>query len=291
MTSQHTTLKAIALMLAAMAILPMIDVFAKFLGQQNIHVVQMVWARFFFGAIFTLPFALKVGGPQIFRPSHPVHQSARAAFLILGTICFFWSLKYLPIADTLAIYFVQPILVTALSPFLLGENVGIRRWITVALGFIGVLIIIRPGLKELNPGVFLAFGAGLCSASYLLLTRRMKGSVNAMVTSFQTSFIGAIPLTLALPFLWSNVSTAQFAMLIGIGFIAILGHYMITRAYDLAEASLLSPLGYTEMINAVVCGYVFFSDFPDAWTFVGVSILMGCAFYISLRERRLSLVN
>jgi drug/metabolite transporter (DMT)-like permease len=286
-----STLKAIALMLAAMAILPIIDVFAKFLGQQNIPVVQMVWARFFFGAIFTLPFALKLGGPQIFRPSHPAHQSSRAAFLILGTICFFWSLKYLPIADTLAIYFVQPILITALSPFLLGEKVGIRRWTTVALGFIGVLIIIRPGFKELNLGVFLAFGAGLCSASYILLTRRMTGSVNAMITSFQTCFIGAIPLTLALPFVWARVDIPQFAMLIGVGFIAILGHYMITRAYDLAEASLLSPLGYTEMINAVVCGYVFFGDFPDRYTFLGVSILMGCAFNISMRERRLSRVN
>jgi drug/metabolite transporter (DMT)-like permease len=286
-----STLKAIALMLAAMAILPIIDVFAKFLGQQNIHVVQMVWARFFFGAIFTLPFALKVGGPQIFRPSHPVHQSCRAAFLILGTICFFWSLKYLPIADTLAIYFVQPVLITALSPFLLGEKVGIRRWTTVALGFIGVLIIIRPGFKELNLGVFLAFGAGLCSASYILLTRRMTGSVNAMITSFQTCFIGAIPLTLTLPFVWAQVDVPQFAMLIGIGFIAILGHYMITRAYDLAEASLLSPLGYTEMINAVVCGYLFFGDFPDRYTFLGVAILMGCAFYISMRERRLIRVN
>jgi drug/metabolite transporter (DMT)-like permease len=291
MTAKNNTPKAIALILAAMAILPIIDVFAKFLGQQNIPVVQMVWARFFFGAIFTLPLALKVGGPEIFTPTHPLHQSGRAAFLILGTIFFFWSLKYLPIADTLAIYFVQPILVTALSPFLLGEKVGIRRWVTVALGFIGVLIIIRPGLKELNLGVFLAFGAGLCSASYLLLTRRMTGSVNAMVTSFQTSFIGAIPLTLALPFLWVSITTVQFAMLLGIGFIAILGHYMITRAYDLAEASLLSPLGYTEMINAVICGYVFFGDFPDAWTFVGVTILIGCAFYISMRERHTKIIQ
>jgi drug/metabolite transporter (DMT)-like permease len=286
MTAQHSTLKAIALMLAAMAILPIIDVFAKFLGQQNLPVVQMVWASFFFGAIFTLPFAFKIAGPQIFRPSHPLHQSGRAAFLILGTICFFWSLKYLPIADTLAIYFVQPILVTALSPFLLGEKVGIRRWFTVVLGFIGVLIIIRPGLKELNPGVILAFGAGLNSASYILLTRRMTGSVNAMVTSFQTCFIGAIPLTLALPFIWAGVDTKQFAMLLGIGLIAILGHYMITRAYDMAEASLLSPLGYTEMINAVVCGYIFFGDFPDNYTFFGVTILIGCAIYISIRERQ-----
>jgi drug/metabolite transporter (DMT)-like permease len=278
-------------MLAAMAVIPFIDVFAKFLGQQGVPVLQMVWARFFFGTLFTLPFALKIGGLKILNPSHPFHQSTRAALLICGTICFFWALKYLPLADTLAIYFVQPILVTALSPFLLGEKVGFRRWITVALGFIGVLIITRPGINELNLGVFLAFGAGLSSASYLLLTRRMTGSVNAMVTSFQTCFIGAIPLTLILPFVWTQINATQFALLVGIGMIAILGHYMITRAYDLAEASLLSPLGYTEMINAVVCGYIFFGDFPDRYIFLGVTILMGCALYISMQERLLSRVN
>jgi drug/metabolite transporter (DMT)-like permease len=176
-------------------------------------------------------------------------------------------------------------LVTALSPFLLGEKVGPRRWAMVALGFIGVLIIIRPGFKELNPGVLLAFSAGLCSAFYLILTRKMTGEVNAMVTSFQTSFIGAIPLAAALPFIWVSLDLVQWAMLFGLGFFAILGHYFVARAYDMAEASLLSPISYTEMINAVICGYIFFGDFPDLWTFVGVAILMGCAFYISMRER------
>jgi drug/metabolite transporter (DMT)-like permease len=282
-------LKAIAMMLVAMAVLPLIDVFAKCMGQNGIPIVQMVWARFFFGALLTLPLAFQVEGSNIFMPNRPFFQTARAAFLIVGTLCFFAALRFLPIADTLAIYFVQPILVTALSPFLLGEKVGLRRWGMVALGFVGVLTIIRPGFNDLNPGVFLAFGAGLCAASYLILTRRMTGTVNAMVTSFQTSFIGAIPLTLALPFIWVDLNFWQWLMFFGIGFFAILGHYLITRAYDFAEASMLSPISYTEMINAVICGWVFFGDFPDIWTFVGVAILMTCAFYISLRERQLRL--
>jgi drug/metabolite transporter (DMT)-like permease len=284
-TPQPNTLKAVAMMLVAMAVLPLIDVFAKFLGQQNVPIVQLVWARFFFGALFTLPFAWRVKSESIFRPSLPWHQSARAALLILGTGFFFWSLQYLPIADTLAIYFIQPILVTALSPFLLGEKVGARRWSMVVLGFVGVLIIIRPGFKEFNLGVILALGAGLCSAAYLIITRRMTGSVNAMVTSFQTSWLGAIPLTLALPFVWYSPELTQWLMLLGIGFFAIVGHYLIVRAYDYAEASLMSPLSYTEMINAVFCGWLFFDDFPDRYTFLGVSILIGSAIYISMRER------
>lgn len=272
-------------MVFAMAIIPMIDVFAKFLGQQGIPIPQLVWARFLFGALFTLPFAWKVNRVAILRPTHPIHQSARAALLILGTCFFFGALKYLPIADTLSIYFIQPILVTALSPIILKEHVGPHRWACVALGFIGVLIIIRPGFQEFNIGMLLALCAGLCSAFYLLLTRSLTGSVNAMVTTFQTSAIGAIALTLALPFIWTPVDGSQWLMLVGIGFFAIVGHYFITRAYDMGEASLISPLGYLEMVTAVLLGWYFFDNFPDAYTLLGVAILIACAIYISIRER------
>ncbi len=268
-----------------MAILPLIDVCGKRLGQQGVPVFQMVWARFFFGALFTLPFAVNVNGRAAFRPLHAVLQSARAGLLILGTACFFFALKQLPIADTLAIYFVQPILITALSPIVLGEKVDLRRWIMVFLGFVGVLIIIRPGFQQLNAGVFFALGAGTMSALYILLTRHLSATVSPVVTTFQTSMIGAIGLTLALPWIWQGVTPQQWLLLVGIGFFAILGHYLITKAYNHGEASLLSPLGYTEMVTAVLCGWYFFDDFPDHWTFVGVGILMACAIYISVRER------
>ena len=285
-SSAPNPLKAIGLILVAMAILPLIDVCAKFLGQQGVPVVELVWGRFFFGALFTLPFALRVEGANALLPSHPYLQTGRAALLILGTVFFFWALKFLPIADTLAIYFVQPILVTALSPLLLGEHVGMRRWASVAAGFVGVLIIIRPGFAEFNLGSLLALGSGTSSACYILLTRHMTGSVNAMITTFQTNLIGAVALTASLPFFWQGVSPNQWLMLAALGFFAIIGHYCITRAYDLGEASLLSPLGYTEMINAVFCGWYFFGDFQDRYTFIGVSILIACAIYISVRERK-----
>jgi drug/metabolite transporter (DMT)-like permease len=269
----------------AMAVIPMIDVFAKFLGQQGLPIPQLVWARFVFGTLFTLPFAWSIERAAVLRPSHLFHQMARAGLLILGTCFFFWALKYLPIADTLAIYFIQPILVTALSPFVLGEKVGPHRWACVFLGFIGVLIIIRPGFQAFNIGMLYALCAGLCSAFYLLLTRSLTGSVNAMVTTFQTSAIGAIALTLVMPAMWVAPSLLQWSMLVGIGFFAIVGHYFITRAYDMGEASLISPLGYLEMVTAVILGWYFFGQFPDAYTFLGVAILISCAIYISFRER------
>lgn len=278
-------LKAIGLLLLAMTILPLIDVVAKFLGREGIPVIQMVWARFFFGALFTLPFALAIGGVKGLVPSLPRLHSGRAMLLILGTAFFFWALKYLPIADTLAIYFVQPIIITALSPWLLGEEVDMRRWIMVALGFAGVLIIIRPGFQALNPGMFLALAAGSCSAFYILLTRHITGKANAMLTTFHTSMIGALALTVLMPFVWINLTPWQMLQMVLLGGIAIAGHYLITRAYDFGEASLLSPFNYAEMIVAVLAGWYFFGDFPDAYTFLGVAILICCAIYISWHER------
>jgi drug/metabolite transporter (DMT)-like permease len=286
--TQPNALKGIALVLIAMAILPLIDVCAKFLGQQGIPVVQMVWARFFFGTLLTLPLAVHAVGATALSPINPLMNALRAFFLISGTAFFFFALKTLPIADTLAIYFVQPILITALSPIVLGEKVGTRRWTTVFVGFIGVLIIIRPGFQTVGIGVIYALLAGLSSAFYILVTRKLTGRAHAMVTTFQSSAIGALPLTLATPLYWTTPDTNQWLLLFLLGAIAIAGHALITRAYDYAEASQLSPFNYTEMITAVAAGWYFFGDFPDRWTFLGVAILIACAIYISWREREIA---
>jgi drug/metabolite transporter (DMT)-like permease len=287
MTRPPQTIKGVGLMLAAMMILPFLDVCAKYLGQQGIPVLQIVWARVFFGALLTLPFSISLTGLSAFTPSMPIINTVRAILLIAATAFFFWGLGYLPIADTLSIFFVQPLLVTALSPFLLGERVGWRRWTAVVVGFAGVLIIIRPGFRELNPGILLALAAGASMALYLILTRRIAGTAHAMLTTFQTNAIGAVLLSIVIAWWWVWPGAWQAFLFVLVGLIAVAGHYLIVRAYDYAEASLLAPLAYTEMIMAVTAGWYFFGDFPDRWTFAGVGILIACAIYISWRERKL----
>ena len=284
-SASSRTLVGIGLMLTAMAVLPFLDAIAKYLGQQGVPVMQIVWARLFFGALLTMPFALKQAGLKGLVPNMPVMHTIRAALLIAATAFFFMALHYLSIADTLAIFFVQPLIVTLLSPLVLGETVGIRRWLAVIIGFIGTLIIIRPGFQELNPGVFLALAAGASLAVYLLLTRRIAGSAPAMVTSFYTALMGAIITTVIVFFVWHPPTLAQWGLFVLLAAIANGGHYLIIRAYDHAEASLLAPLAYSEMIMATVLGWYIFGDFPDIWTFVGVAILIACAIYISWRER------
>ena len=280
------TIVGIALMLGAMAVLPFLDVVAKTLGQQGMPILQIVWARLAFGALLTLPFTLRHGGAAAIWPDRPAYHTLRAALLIAATFLFFSALKYLPIADALAIFFVQPLILTAISPLLLREKVGPRRWAAVAVGFIGTLVIIRPGLTEVNPGTFLALGSGASLAVYFAMTRRISGRAPAMVTTFHTGLMGTILTTLAVLPLWEPPTPAQWVLLFLIGVIATAGHYLIVRAYDHAEASLLAPLAYTEMVMATFLGWWFFGDFPDGWTFAGVAILIACATYISVRERR-----
>lgn len=279
-------LVGVGLMLAAMAILPVIDVIAKKLGQAGMPILIVVWARALFGGLMTLPFALRAEGARAFRPAQPLRQLARAILLFGATFLFFQALKTLPIADALAIFFVNPLVVVVLSALALREKVGPRRWAAVAVGFAGTLIIIRPGLVEVNSGTLFALGAGVALGSYFVMTRAMAGVANAMVLNFQTSAIGAALLTLALPVLWAAPSAVQWAMLAALGVIATLGHVLITRAYEHAEASLLAPLAFTEIVMATLLGFVFFGDLPDRWTVLGVANLIGSAIYISVRERR-----
>jgi drug/metabolite transporter (DMT)-like permease len=272
-------------MLSAMAILPFLDVAAKFLGQQKMPVLESVWARLFIGMIMTLPFVLKGRSLKNLKTDMPVMHGVRASLLIASTAFFFLALGYLPIADTLSIFFVQPLVVTLLSPLLLKEHVGLRRCVAVVIGFAGTLVIIRPGFQTLNPGVLLALLAGTASALYMILTRKIAGRSDPIVTMFHTNMAGAIIMTIAVPFVWVTPNPKQWMLLGVLAAVASLGHYLVVAAYRFAEASLLAPLAYAEMIMAVVCGWWFFGDFPDRWTFTGVGILIACAVYISYRER------
>ncbi len=279
------TLLGIGLMLMAMAVLPGIDVIAKFMGQNGMPVLQIVWARLTFGVLVTLPFALPQTGIRGLLPGRPLYHGLRASLLILATFFFFWSLKFLPIADALAIFFVQPLVVTALSPLVLKEHVGPRRWAAVAVGFVGTLIIIRPGFGGLNPGSALALGSGISLALYFLMTRRISGVQKAIITTFHTNLLGAAIASALVPLVWITPAPTDWLLFLALATIANAGHYCIVRAYDHAEASLLAPLAYTEMVTSTIMGWLFFGDFPDRDTFLGVAILISCAIYISMRER------
>ncbi len=288
---QNRPLVGISLMIVAMLVFPFLDVVAKFLGRQGVPVIEIVWARLFFGMLLTAPLLVHNEGARALIPRDIKLNMSRGALIVISTLMFFSALRYQGIAETLSIYFVQPLIITALAPLLLGEHVGIRRWSAVAVGFLGVLVIIRPGFQQVNPGVFLAFGAGVTSGIAMLLSRKLAGGSSAMANTFYTSLMGAVFATMAVAFVWQTPDLQQLGLFILLAMIGTIGNYLSIRALQYAEASLLAPLGYTEMINAVLAGWYFFGDFPDGWTFVGVAILVACAVYISLRERKVAAID
>lgn len=271
-------------MVGAMASLPFIDMFAKILGSQGLPIVLIVCARVGFGALMTAPLAWRAVGPTMWRRSNPWFHLLRAALFNMATFCFFWSLKYLPLADALAIFFVQPLVLTALLGWFFGEKVGLQRWAAVMVGFVGVLIIVRPGLAAFNLGTVFAFGSGCALALYLALSRKIAGELPAIVTTFQTSALCALILIGILPFIWITPTTMQWGMLAAMGVFGTLGQFLMLRSYDFAEASLLAPFAYTEIIMATALGWLVFGDFPDAYTIAGVAILVASALYIALHS-------
>jgi drug/metabolite transporter (DMT)-like permease len=282
------SLKGIGLTILAMALLPYLDVCAKILGQQNLPIMQVVWARVFFGALFAMPFALKADGLAALVPKPAGYQLLRGLALMAATFCFFTALKFMPIADAMAIFYVQPLLVVVLSALLLSEHIDTPRSLAVVVGFVGTLVVIRPGLVEVNFSVVFPLGAGLLFALYVIITRKLAGEAKAVTTTFQTAAIGAILVSCMLPFVWVWPSVTQWGLMMLMAGFGVGGHYLVTKAYDYAEASLLAPFAYLEILMSIFAGWLFFKDLPDRYTILGVSILIASALYISWRERRLA---
>jgi len=208
---KSNNLRGVALMLGAMAVLPFLDVCAKILGQQGMPIVQIVWARMAFGLLFVAPLLLAQEGKQALLPDRPLLHLARALLLMSATFTFFLALTYQGIAETLAVFFVQPLVITALSPLILGEQVGRRRWLAVLAGFAGTLVIIRPGLVAINPGSLLALASGFSLASYMLLTRKIAGRDSAMATTYKTTLMGTMVASIAALFVWQQPAPQQAA--------------------------------------------------------------------------------
>lgn len=285
----NSTLTGIVLLVIGCQIVPVMDAFAKVLAY-GYPVLQVVWARFFFHFLFIMPVVLwRHGLGAMFRLPRLWLQLLRGGFLVGATFCFFTALKHLPLADTLAISFVSPMLVTLLSPFVLGERVGWRRIAAVLVGFSGALVIVRPGFAEVGIGVFAALGSAACYACYVLATRKLAGTAPPLVTLAYTSVVGCAVLSAIMvtggDAVWNTPDAEGLLLMAGIGLVAVVGHFLVIRAYDLAEASLLAPFNYSEMVSAALLGLFIFSEFPDPWTWLGIAIIVASGVYIALRER------
>ena len=279
-------MKAIFYNLLAWAILPFMDVIAKYLSS-DLSFLQITWARYFFTVFFTLPFMFFFFRKKLIWTTQPMLQFLRGLLLFFANILFFYSISIISMAKALTLAFVAPLITTALSPIVLNEKVGFKRWSAVIIGFIGSLIVIRPGFIDLNLATFAGLGTGFFYGIYLIVTRKLHTSDNPLLTLLLTGVVGLTIGSFIVPFVWINLTLTQWLLLALMGIFACLGHFFLILSLKYADASKLAPFGYFEIVTNVILGYYFFADFPTKWTWLGLLIIVSSGVYISFREQKL----
>jgi len=272
-------MKAIIINLTAWMIVPIMDAVAKYLSW-SMPILQITWGRYFFTVVFTLTFMLIFCRHFIKWSQNPKLQIIRGLILLSANLLFFYSISIISLAKALTLAFIHPLIVTALSPIFLHERVGLKRWTAVLIGFIGALIVIRPGFLEFNIASLAAFGCGICYGFYLIITKKLSDTDNPLLTLLFTGVVGTIILSAILPTVWVSPTLNQWYFLASIGLVASIAHGLIIVSYRMSDVSNLAPLSYSEIITNIIIGYYVFSDFPDLFTFIGLFIIIISGIYV-----------
>jgi drug/metabolite transporter (DMT)-like permease len=282
----NARLKGIALMCGACLCFTGIDTSAKYLNLY-MDTLQVVWARYLGAFLVGLIFINPIFTPGLLRTERPWLQFGRSILLLLSTVLNIFALRYLQLDETMSILFATPLLVAALSIPFLGESVGPRRWAAIIVGFLGILVITRPGLGNMHPAAILTVIGTICYALYSISTRVLSATDSSGTTLFYSSLFGAVLMSLILPFVWSwPGGPLQIAVLVIMGTCGALGHYLLILAHRLAPASILAPFIYTQMIWVVISGYLVFNDLPNHWTLIGGGVVIASGLYLLYRERK-----
>jgi drug/metabolite transporter (DMT)-like permease len=273
------------MIMAAVAMFVVLDSIAKYLARFY-PVPGLVWARY--AGHFVL--VVLILGPrlrlELVRTTRPGLQLLRGLLLAGSSMFFFSALKFMPLAEATSINFLAPVLVTVAAAVVLKEKVEPARWVAIAAGFAGVLIIIRPGAAISGPAALLPFGTATCFAAYSVLTRKIAGVESPYTSLFYAGLVGTVVLAAVLPFAWATPTTLLHAvLLLAMGLIGGTSHLILIRAYEHAPASRLAPFSYTQLLWVLLAGYLLFGDFPDNWSLIGIAIIGASAVYIATHQR------
>ncbi len=276
--------KGIALMLASTVFLGASDVTAKYLSA-TLPSIEIAWIRFLVFAMIMAP-AMLPGSPLFaLQTRRPGLQLLRGAALLASSLFFISGLRFLPIAEASATGFVSPLFVTALSIIFLGEKVGLRRWIATAVGLVGVIIILRPGSGAFHPAAFFPLVSALAWASTLIMTRMMSGSERATTIMTYSSIAGVCILTALVPFVWVAPTWHDILFGVFIGVASTAGQWIVVLAFRYADASVLAPFSYTQLLWVSILGFLVFGEVPDVFTVTGAAFIVLSGLYTAHRER------
>lgn len=270
-------------MLLTTGLFTSLDATAKYLAQ-DYPVPQVLWARFSFHLVFV---ALFLGArlSVTLRSHRPGLQLLRSFLMLVTTGMFFFAVGSLPLADVVAIMFVGPLFVTALSVPLLGDYVGPRRWAAVAVGFLGALLVVRPGSGIMQGIAVLPVLAAFSHALYTITTRKLANHDRPMTTLFYTAALGAVVTTAIVPFFWVTPDLAGWLLMALLGVFGAAGHLTLIKALSYASPVVVAPLSYASLVWSIGMGFALFGDLPDGMTLLGAAVIAGSGLYVFHRER------
>lgn len=275
-------------MCAAVFFFTCIDTSGKWLILAGLPPLQVVFARYAGHFLLALLVMLPQEGPDALRSNRPWMQFLRAAFLLGSTVLNFTALQFLPITVTTTIMFSMPVVVTLLSIPILGERVGLRRFLAVCTGFLGVLLVMQPWGAQFHPAMFLSLGALVSASCYFVMTRMLAGTESNVTSQLWASGLPTLCLAPFMPAIWIwPESAGHYAVMLAIGIFGGTGHAIATYAHRLADASLLAPVVYVQIIFATAAGVLVFATWPTVWTLAGGLVICASGLYIWQRERSL----
>lgn len=290
----HNHKLGILFLISGLWTLSLLDTAGKLLALAGYHVVMIAWMRYtinlFFMAATLAPLYRRRHGRSILRTNRPGLQLGRGALLLGSTLIFFSVVKIVPLAEGTAMNFCAPLIVLAVSPWLLGERSYASRWVAVLIGFTGMLIVIRPNGDIPPLGVILGLLSAFTQAMLSILNRKASQADNPMVTLFYGALVGSIVSTLLVPFFWTShtPTMVELAILVSTGITSTIGHFLQNSAYRHAEASVLTPFFYAQIISACGMGWLVFGQFPDQITVLGIAIICASGISIAYIEHKRS---
>ena len=270
-------------MLLTTGLFTSLDATAKYLAQ-DYPVPQVLWARFSFHLLFVAAF-LGTRLSVTLRSHRPGLQLLRSLLMLVTTGMFFFAVGSLPLADVVAIMFVGPLFVTALSVPLLGDYVGPRRWAAVAVGFLGALLVVRPGSGIMHGLAILPVLAAFSHSLYTITTRKLANHDLPMTTLFYTAALGAVVTTAIVPLFWVTPDVAGWLLMALLGVFGAAGHLTLIKALGYASPVVVAPLSYASLVWSIGMGFALFGDLPDGMTLLGAAVIAGSGLYVFHRER------
>ena len=282
-------LAGIGLVILAVGCFATLDTATK-LSTAGVPILMGVWFRYAFQAVATTAVLLPREGAALLRTRHPKYQLLRGALLLCSSVLAFLSLRYMPLAEFTSIVLIAPLVITLLAALTLKEQVSPLRWVLVAGGFLGTLVILRPGGEAFSWAMLLPIGLVLSNAWFQVLTSKLARTENPLTMHFYTGWVGTLLASLAAPFAWTALPGWEWwALLCLMGFLGTVGHFLLILAYQRAPASTLTPYLYAQIAFAMLGGWVMFSQVPDRFSLIGISMIAVCGAagaWLTVRERR-----